>query len=80
MEESLYSKQSEILTSLIAKHKSLREFARVISEDSSDVLRWRDKKVAIQPRAVITIVQLFGVSPHDLRPDVFPPNTKITFT
>jgi DNA-binding transcriptional regulator YdaS (Cro superfamily) len=69
-----------ILVDLISRFKSMREFARTIGEDPADVLRWRDKKNLIQPRAAITIIRLFGIKPHDLRPDIFPEHTKITFT
>ena len=80
MEKESLIKQKEIINKLIIKHKSLREFARIIREDSSDVIKWRDGKRTIHPRAVMTIARLFKIEPQDLRPDLFDDNTKITFT
>lgn len=59
------------LNELIEKHRSCREFARVILEDPSDVLRWKHGKIKIHPRAVVTIVRMFGTEPEQLRPDLF---------
>jgi len=79
MSESGIEFQKQYIINLIEKHDSMRGFARVISEDPADVLKWRDGKIAIHPRAAITLVRIFGANPHDLRPDIFPANTKITF-
>lgn len=64
---------------LVNQYKSIREFARVIDEDSSDVFRWKTGKSKIRIQAVLTICKLFHVEPQILRPDVFTPDVKLTF-
>ena len=62
----------KILNDLLTEYKSIREFARAISEDPADVFRWKADKRAIHPRAVISIVKLHPkIKAHDLNPDVF---------
>ena len=74
------SKQCEIIKHLINQHDSIREFSRVINEDPAAVLGWRDGKVRISARAVISLIRNFdGITPNDLRPDIFPDDVKITF-
>jgi len=74
------SKQVEIIKDLISKHKSMREFARVINEDSSAVLGWRNGRIKIHCRAVATLAKLFKIKPHDLRPDLYEEGTELIFT
>lgn len=73
------SKQMKILDTLINKYESMREFARVINEDPAAVWNWKNGKMTIHARAVISIVRHFNISPTDLRPDIFPDDIKITF-
>lgn len=72
--------QKKIIVKLLSQYKSLREFARTITEDPTDVVKWRDGKRRVHPRAVMTIARLFKIEPQELRPDLFDQNTKITFT
>ncbi len=72
-------KQMAILNKLVESDDSLRAFARDIGEDSSDVIRWKQGKIRIHPRACMTLVRMYGVSAHDLRPDIFPENCIVKF-
>lgn len=68
----------EIIRGLINKYSSMREFARAINEDASDVIKWRDG-MRVKPRAVVTITKIFNIQPSLLRPDLFPSNLRMTF-
>jgi hypothetical protein len=79
MNKEQKEKVGDILEELIKKHKSLREFARAINEDSSDVVRWRKGSSKIHMRAAVCIAKIYKINIHDLRPDIFPHESKITF-
>lgn len=72
-------KQKEILAKLIEQHSSIREFSRHISEDPTDVAKWRDGKRKMTARAVICLNRLYGIEPHEIRPDVFPADLRLSF-
>jgi hypothetical protein len=70
----------DYLNEIIAKHPSLREFCRLINEDSSDVIRWRYGRNKIRARAIVAICALHPeVRPHDLNPEHFPANLRFVF-
>lgn len=71
--------QGEIIKELITNYNSMREFARTINEDASSVLAWREEKILISARAVVSICRHFDILPCDLRPDIFPEDVRITF-
>ncbi len=74
-------KPEEIINELIKQYSSLREFARAIHEDASDVMRWRYGRARVTPRAVIKICELHPVYlAHELNPDIFPHNLALYFT
>ncbi len=68
-----------VLNELVERHESIREFARYINEDASDVIRWRSDQTKIKPRAVISMARIYGIHPFDLRCDLFPDNLKFVF-
>jgi hypothetical protein len=73
-------KPADIINDLIKRYASLREFARAIREDGSDVMRWRHERGKVRPRAVIKICELFPeYKPHDLNPEVFPAHLTLHF-
>ncbi len=73
-------KPEEIINELANRHASLREFARSIGEDGTDVMNWRNGKRKVRPRAVIKICELYPeYKPHDLNPDIFPANLTLNF-
>lgn len=72
-------KVRNILTALAEKYDSLREFSRVINQDSADVVRWRKGKNKVNIRCVVTLAQLYGIRPHQLRPDIFPEDCRLVF-
>jgi len=78
MNKAQHTTAIELVNKLIDMHDSMREFARLISEDPADVLRWK-KGRKVKPRAVITINKLYKVPPHLLRPDLFPKNLIFVF-
>ncbi len=73
------SKQMKILDTLINKHESMREFARAINEDPAAVCHWKNGKIVIHARAVISIARHFNIAPNELRPDIFPDDLKLIF-
>lgn len=72
-------KSAQIISDLIKDHASARQFAIKINAENADVIRWRQGKVKVGPRAVVNIARLFDVKPFDLRPDLFPENLKFMF-
>jgi len=79
MTEQAITQSVKIMNELIAKHKSMREFARVINEDPSDIHRWKTGKAIVKVRAIITIARLYGVKPYDLDGDLFPQDLEFVF-
>lgn len=73
------AKQGELIKQLISQHASMRDFARSINEDASSVLAWREEKILISARAVVSICRYFDILPYELRPDIFPEDVRITF-
>lgn len=78
MTEEQLQKAIQILNDLIDKHESMRAFARSITEDTSDVIKWKSGR-KIKTRAVMTIAKVYKIHPHDLRPDLFPEKMKLSF-
>lgn len=73
-------KPADIINELIQDYASLREFARAIGEDGSDVMRWRYDRSKVTPRAVIKICKLYpAIAPYELNPDVFPEDLVVIF-
>lgn len=79
MKQEQKIKQSKIITDLINKYESQRAFSRVINEDPADVIKWRNAAIAIHVRAALTLIRLFDIDPHVIRPDLFAEGTKILF-
>lgn len=70
----------EVIEDLITKYGSARAFARAISEDSSDVLRWCKGIRPVSPRAVVKICELHPeILPYELNPGVFPFSVDLVF-
>lgn len=73
-------KPADIINELIQDYASLREFARAIGEDGSDVMRWRHDRSKVTPRAVIKICKLYpSIAPYKLNPDIFPEDLHFVF-
>jgi DNA-binding transcriptional regulator YdaS (Cro superfamily) len=71
---------AEIICQLISKYGSMREFARFVAEDSTDIMRWKTGKRTITPRAVIKICRKHPeILPFELNPDVFPTDLDFNF-
>lgn len=79
MNEDQFQSAKKIICDLIDSHKSLRIFARLIEEDSSDCFRWKKGASKIRPHAVIKICKMFGIKPQELRPDIFSDDVILTF-
>jgi len=60
-------------------HVSLRQFAYIINENASDVCKWRAAKKNLTIRVIVTLCRMFNLRPHDLNPDVFPPDLLFQF-
>ncbi len=78
MTEKEKLKQQQLINELIANHESMRAFARVIGEDASDVMKWKNGKISIKVRAVISIARIFDIKPHDINP-IFPSDIEFIF-
>lgn len=72
-------KAANVLVKLISKHKSIREFAVIIKQDSADVTKWKSGIGKVNPRATVSICRLYGVEPHLLRPDIFDEDVHFNF-
>lgn len=73
-------KPEDIINELIAQYQSVKKFARAISEDSADVIRWRYGRNKITARSVIKICKLHpDIQPYELNPDHFPNDLKFIF-
>ena len=68
-----------IFRELVSYSDSKRAFARLISEDVSDVHRWCTEEKTITARAIISICRLFNVSPHLLNPEIFPEDLNFVY-
>lgn len=62
-----------ILQPLVDKVGSQAEFARRIGAAPALVWQWLDARRPVSPKYARAIEAEFGVSRHDLRPDVFGP-------
>lgn len=71
--------QNHVLQKLIEKSASVRAFAREISEDPADIIRWRNGQRMPVTRAVITMCRLYGVKPNQLNPELFPEDVELVF-
>lgn len=70
----------DLINELIDKYPSLRNFARTIREDASDVIRWRYAKAKIHARAVISICRLHPeIIPYQLDSATFPEDLTLKF-
>lgn len=70
----------ETLMKLVKKYKSMRQFARLIMEDVSDVSKWKQGYKTISTRCIVSIARLHPeIRPYDLNPDWFPEDCRITF-
>ena len=73
-------KAHAILTDLITNFGTARDFSRHISEDSADVIRWKNGDHKINARAVIKICRLFPeITPYSLNRHVFPKDLQLIF-
>jgi DNA-binding transcriptional regulator YdaS (Cro superfamily) len=58
----------------------MRDFARSIGEDTTDVLRWKRGQRKINARAVIGIVRLHPeILAFELCPEIFPKDLDLVF-
>lgn len=53
-----------------AKGLTLEQFGRVFSVDKSTVMRWENG--SIPGERVLGVCKFTGISPHQLRPDLYP--------
>ena len=73
-------KPNKILESLIKRYSSMREFARTIGEDTTDIIYWKTGKRKICGRAVVKIVKIHPeILPFELNPEMFPENLDFHF-
>jgi len=79
MNDKQLTRSVTIINNLVNQHESMRSFARKINEDVSDVVRWKKGQTKIKTRAIVTICRLYGINPHELRPDWFPSDLKFVF-
>lgn len=80
MTDDELARSVEIINDLIAKHKTMRAFSRAISEDISDVWKWKKGQKRITPRAISSICKLYPeIKPHNLRPDIYPEGISFNF-
>ena len=81
MNEEQTKKAMVILTALIDKrYPTMREFARTIHEETSDVSRWKGGHKKVTVRALVEIIRLHPViKAWDLRPDIFPEELEFVF-
>ena len=71
---------AEVLNSLIEKYPTANNFARMINENATDVMRWRHGKAMMSARAVISICRLHPkVKPCQLNPKWFPEDLTFKF-
>lgn len=75
-----FNKARKIFINLSKTSPSMREFSRLIGEDSADCSKWKGGKKPITVRAVITLCRMFECHPHDLNPDFFPEDMDFIFT
>lgn len=78
MDEEQLTKSVQIISDLLLQYQSMRNFGRAIQEDASDILRWKHGR-KVKARAVVTINRIHGISPYDLRPDLFPRELKFVY-
>lgn len=71
---------AKVFKGIIDKCKNMRELARTLNEDASDVFHWREGNRKIRPDVVVKIARIYGIDPHWLRPDIFPSDCKLVFT
>lgn len=69
----------EIINQLISECTSARKFAKRIGCDIAEVIRWRKGVRKVRVKAVVKIVEIWNISPHILRPDIFPANLTFIF-
>ena len=71
---------TKVLEKLISQYPSMREFARTIREDITDVSRWKCGKKRLTTRAIVSICCLHPeVKPFQLNPDNFPRELEFVF-
>lgn len=62
----------EALLQLVEKAGSQSELARNLGVSQTAVWKWLQSSKRIPAEYVLTAEQLYGVSRHDLRPDIYP--------
>ena len=75
-----YMFSTETINKLVKKSKSMREFARLICENCSDVSRWCSGEKPVNIRAVLEICRKYpNIKPHQLNAIVFPEDLTFKF-
>lgn len=62
----------EALEAAIQKAGTQSQFARDLGTHQPMVWRWINQSKQLPPEYVLTVERLYGVSRHDLRPDIYP--------
>lgn len=62
----------EALEAAVAKAGGQSQFARDLGTNQPTVWRWINQSKRLPAEYVLTAERLYGVSRHDLRPDIYP--------
>lgn len=70
----------DIISELLEKYSTAREFARAIGEDPADIARWKSGSLKIKARSVVAICRLHPeYTPYDLNPTIFAKDLRFSF-
>lgn len=74
-----YKSLTSVIESESLVHGSMRKYALAVGEHYTDLTRWKNgsKKPAL--RSCINLCKRYGFIPHELNPDLFPPDLRFTF-
>lgn len=65
---------TEALNALVKSAGSQSELARRLGVSQTAVWKWLHTSKRLPAEYVLTAESLYGISRHDLRPDIYPPN------
>lgn len=67
----------EALRAAVEKAGGQSQFARELGTHQPTVWRWLNQSKQLPAEFVLTAERLYGVSRHDLRPDIYPRETMV---